>query len=280
MPNYIKIGLFSKIAQVTVRTLRHYDDIGLFKPAYIEQSTNYRYYTYDQLIRLNQILVLKEIGFSLEEISSMVQKDMSIDDLKGMMHRKKEALAQQIQEAAQQIRGIETRLNQLSQIGQKSNYNVVLKQSPAQHIIALRRIVPKPQDMYGYRSRMFHELNDWIARMKYEVHQELVFYHMNEFIEENFDMEAAYTVHNPMVKPYEDGEIRLYEIPAEPLVASLVYNGPFHGIGEALQELFTYLGLHGYTPTGSVREIHLFGQENSHKDCNHVLMELQVPIAK
>ena len=64
----LKIGDFSKLAQVSVKTLRHYGKLGLLTPAWIDRFTSYRYYTLDQLRRLNRILALKDLGFSLEQV--------------------------------------------------------------------------------------------------------------------------------------------------------------------------------------------------------------------
>src|SRR5262245_12572379 len=63
-----RIGEFSRIARVSCRLLRYYDEIGLFTPARIEQASGYRYYSAAQLPRLNRILVLRELGLSLEQI--------------------------------------------------------------------------------------------------------------------------------------------------------------------------------------------------------------------
>ena len=65
-----KIGDFSRIARVSCRLLRYYDEIGLLKPGSTERDTGYRYYSASQLPRLNRILVLKELGLSLEEIAA------------------------------------------------------------------------------------------------------------------------------------------------------------------------------------------------------------------
>src|SRR5215207_3930446 len=67
-----KIGDFSRITRVSTKMLRHYDEIGLFKPALVDRFTGYRYYSYDQLPRLNRILVLKGLGFSLDDIRQML----------------------------------------------------------------------------------------------------------------------------------------------------------------------------------------------------------------
>lgn len=67
-----RIGEFSKIAQVSGRLLRYYDEIGLLSPQSIDPETGYRYYSARQLPRLNRILVLKELGLSLEHIAHLL----------------------------------------------------------------------------------------------------------------------------------------------------------------------------------------------------------------
>lgn len=280
---YIKIGLFSKIAQVTIRALRHYDELGLLKPAYIEPSTNYRYYTYGQLIRLNQILVLKDAGFALEQIASMIATELTVEEMKAMMHRRKDALVREIQEATYQLHGIDARLEQLEKLGAKPKYEVVIKQVPALVVAAVRRIVPMPHDMPKYRCRMFDELNAWLDANKLAEESEYVFYHMTEFVEENFDIEAAVSLAGlagDAIPSSDDENVSVYRVRSEATVASLVYQGSFMGVGDALLELFAWLGRNGYSPTGAVRELHLFGRENDHRDFNHVLVELQVPVSR
>ena len=61
----LKIGEFSKMMQVTVKTLRHYEQMGLLLPAEVDEWTGYRYYTLEQMQRLNGILKLKDMGFAL-----------------------------------------------------------------------------------------------------------------------------------------------------------------------------------------------------------------------
>ena len=64
----LKIGEFSKLCNVSVKTLRYYDDIDLFKPSEIDLFSGYRYYTEEQLDDIYLIMELKEAGFSLLEI--------------------------------------------------------------------------------------------------------------------------------------------------------------------------------------------------------------------
>jgi DNA-binding transcriptional MerR regulator len=71
-----RIGEFSHIARVTTKLLRFYDRLGLLTPAHVDPATGYRFYTADQLPRLNRILALKELGFSLDEITDLVEAEV------------------------------------------------------------------------------------------------------------------------------------------------------------------------------------------------------------
>lgn len=75
-----KIGLFSQMNKVTIKALRYYDEIGILKPALIEESTGYRYYTSEQLPILHEILALRQMGFSINEIEE-VQKGMLVETM-------------------------------------------------------------------------------------------------------------------------------------------------------------------------------------------------------
>ena len=69
----LKIGEFSKLSRVSVRMLRHYDEIGLLKPAEIDRFTEYRYYREDQLPTAGRIAALKDMGFSLADIVRILE---------------------------------------------------------------------------------------------------------------------------------------------------------------------------------------------------------------
>ncbi len=73
----LKIGEFSRIGQISIKTLRYYDTIGLLKPHQIDPITGYRYYSFDLLPRLNRILALKELGLSLEQINQLLTDDLT-----------------------------------------------------------------------------------------------------------------------------------------------------------------------------------------------------------
>src|SRR5512147_1546386 len=123
-----KIGEFSRLTHVSVKMLRHYDELGLFKPASVDRFTGYRYYTFDQLPRLNRILVLKGLGFSLDDIRQMVDDDLDSGELRGMLRLRRAQLQRQAHEALEKLQQIEIRLKQIEQEGNMPSIDVLLKQ--------------------------------------------------------------------------------------------------------------------------------------------------------
>ena len=112
-----RIGEFAQIAQVSGRQLRFYDQLGLLRPAHIDQQTGYRYYSIRQLPRLNSILALKELGLSLEQIGPLLEKEISPAELRGMLTMKRAQLERSLQEEEARLRHIESRIAQIDRDG-------------------------------------------------------------------------------------------------------------------------------------------------------------------
>jgi DNA-binding transcriptional MerR regulator len=78
------IGEFARLGTVSVRTLRHYDEIGLLRPARVDPETGYRGYSADQLGQLNRIIALKELGLSLAQVRRLLG-GITLEELQGML---------------------------------------------------------------------------------------------------------------------------------------------------------------------------------------------------
>ncbi len=137
-----RIGEFSLIAQVSGRLLRYYDEIGLLSPEYTDPQTGYRYYSAEQLPRLNRILVLKELGLGLDQIARLLDQDTSSDEIRGMLLLRKAQIAQAMQDDLAQLHLIEARLDQVDAFGQTPILDVVVKAIPPQRYLALREVFP------------------------------------------------------------------------------------------------------------------------------------------
>ena len=75
------IGDFARHGRVSVRMLRHYDAIGLLRPAAVDRATGYRSYEAQQLARLNRIVALKDLGFTLQQVQSILDDKVSVEEL-------------------------------------------------------------------------------------------------------------------------------------------------------------------------------------------------------
>jgi len=79
----LKIGEFSRLSQVTVKTLHHYHEIGLLVPAQVDNWTDHRYYSVDQLPQIHRIMALKAWGLSLEQIGLMLSERLDSQQVRG-----------------------------------------------------------------------------------------------------------------------------------------------------------------------------------------------------
>jgi DNA-binding transcriptional MerR regulator len=110
-----KIGEFSRISRVSVKTLRYYDEIGLLTPVRVDRFTGYRYYSADQLPRLNRTLALKDLGLSLEQIAALLDDDLPPAEIRGMLRLKRVEIQQHLEEEQARLARIEARLEQIEQ---------------------------------------------------------------------------------------------------------------------------------------------------------------------
>ena len=135
------IGEYSRIAQVSKRLLRYYDEIGLFQPIKVDFLSGHRYYSASQLPALNRILALKELGLSLDQIRRFIKDDISLEEIQGMLLMKKASLEQQVLDELKRIRTIESRLKQIKDRDTHVR-DVVVKQVPQQRLIGIRKVLP------------------------------------------------------------------------------------------------------------------------------------------
>lgn len=108
-----RIGMFAKLCGIAVSALRYYDEIDLLKPGYVDQITSYRYYTSDQLPRLNRIQAFKEMGLPLDDIRRLLHEDIPTEQLQTMLRDRQSELEGQITTLQEQVRALAERLRQI-----------------------------------------------------------------------------------------------------------------------------------------------------------------------
>lgn len=122
--NYYTTGEFSKRANVSVRTIRYYDDKGLLTPSMIKES-GYRFYTDQDFIKLQKIIVLKKLGFSLEEIMNIINTDQDIDFIKEAFELQANMLRVKIAELRQMEQSIKA-VSQSFSNGQNTDWSKII----------------------------------------------------------------------------------------------------------------------------------------------------------
>ena len=151
-----RIGDFSRIARVSARLLRFYDELGLFVPAHADEQTGYRYFAIEQLADLNRILVLKELGFNLDQVRDILRSKVNTAELRNMLVLRRNDVEQTLALEARRLQQIETRISQLESDGALSADDVIVRAEPAHEILSIRRTVPSFAEARG----LIHELRD------------------------------------------------------------------------------------------------------------------------
>lgn len=134
------IGQFARLSAVSVRTLRHYDEIGVLRPASVDPDTGYRGYTADQLGQLNRIVALKELGLSLAQARRLLD-GITLDELQGMLLLRRAQLEQEIEQHRSQLLGVEARLRFIAREGSMPADDIIAKKIPAIGVVAISEYV-------------------------------------------------------------------------------------------------------------------------------------------
>lgn len=252
------IGEFSKIAQVSGRQLRHYDQLSLLNPEYTDPDTGYRYYSASQLPRLNRILALKEMGMSLEQIKRMLDNEISPDELRGMLMMKKAQIEQMLYEELARVRYIESRIEQINIEGNMDNYDIVLKSVPAKKFLAIREVCPALEDGRRMAEEMFRLLPAKVGTKALGYFTAVV--HSDMFSEENIDLQFGFQLENEIDEDFtlslSNGESMIVtDLPAEEYMLTVTRVGnPQLGHG-SYSALGMWAEANGYQFSGNAREV-------------------------
>jgi DNA-binding transcriptional MerR regulator len=131
------IGDFAGLGRVSVRMLRHYDAIGLLRPAHVDPHSGYRYYTAAQLRLLNRVIALKDLGFTLQQVQMMIEEKVDTGELRGMLRLRRADLASRLEQDTARLAQVDARLRMIESEGHMDTGDVVLKHIPAIRVAEL-----------------------------------------------------------------------------------------------------------------------------------------------
>lgn len=283
----LKIGDFSKLAQVTVRTLRFYDELNLLRPEVVDGTSGYRYYTVEQLPRLYRILALKDLGLELEQIPQFLDADIRTEELRDRLLAQEAELERRIRDDQERLQRVRSRLDLLTQDASSVLIDINLKALSAQPILGNRMLVPGVADIPFASNHLFTELYTWLKQQRIP-HQttQAILYHTDEYVEQDFDLEVAVFLPElpAVLPPLPHDAIRFFTLPAVPLMATLIHQGELKTIGHSAYQLVRWCSQQGYRfPQDgmALREVHHFPPVNPPQRLPlQGIVELQLPVIK
>lgn len=245
----LKIGEFSKLAQVSPKALRLYDERGLLQPAWVDRWTGYRYYKADQLATMHRILALKDLGFSLDEIGDLLSGEMDPQALGRLMRARQKEISRHIAAEEARLKRVEARLRQIERLNPLPERDVVLKAVAPMTVAGMRRSLPLQEAL----PELLHDFRRELRRQNLPFPVAVIgIYYDQIFEERGLDVEVAAPLAG---KPRRSPALTVHELPGEELMACAVHHGPYARLAETYEAVFTWLEGNGYQATGPNRDL-------------------------
>jgi len=271
-----KIGDFSRLSLVSVKALRYYDELGLLKPARVDEFTGYRYYAANQLTRLNRILALKDMGLSLEQIALLLDKELTPEQIRGMLRLKQVELQRQLEEGQARLARIEAWLQAFEQEAIMPAYDVVLKKVAPLQVVQVRGVAPSMEQLGPTLDHLFDQVLGYISQHgATAVGPGTTLYYDTEYCERDINVGACM----PFEGSLGDGEeVKVGELPAVETMASVIHHGSFSTLNQAYNAMSTWIEANGYHISGPTRELNLEYERGG--DQAKFVTEVQFPVEK
>jgi DNA-binding transcriptional MerR regulator len=227
-----QIGAFARLAGISAKQLRAYDELRLFRPVWVDPSSSYRYYSPAQLPELRRILALRQLGMPLDEISELVRGGSLRD-----------ALDRRRAELEQERRLVEERLAALDiSVADERGADIVVRPVAAEPVAVMR--------VEAAVSDAFSELESYVRDLGRRAHRP------------PGAIPSAREIFVPVTGPIpETDRISSRRLPAS-RVASVIHRGPYGGVAAARASLLRWMEAAGFAPSGEMRTLYLqFGAE-------------------
>ena len=266
-----KIGEFSRMMQVTVKTLRHYEKKGLLLPYEVDEWTGYRYYTICQMQKLNAIRQLQRLGFTLEEIKELYEEDSHVPSVEQLTEKinKTEELLKQLMERRDQLKEW---LESSKKHNDMEKYSIELL--PEVIVASHREVISD----YGALGMLCYEkIGPEMQRLGCQCPMPgycFTIEHSEEYSPDSIDIE--YCEH--VVEMGQNSHIIQFKcLPAVEKALCVKHMGPYERFYETFAEVFQYIEENGYRIIDHPRTCYIDGIWNQ-EDPEKWLSIIQVPI--
>jgi len=268
----LKIGVFSILSKISIHMLRHYDEIDLLKPAEVDQFTNYRYYSENQLPIANRIQALKDMGFGLTLIKEIISKCDS--DLK-----LKEYLIEQANQQRKEIIAIQQRLllteNTINSLNSKTvlpQCNIIKKEIPARMVVSHRGKIQQRSREGVLWEKLAQETTKQNVQFAFPPYH-IALFHDEEYKENDVDVEVQRAVTNK----YHTTESMTFKKADKIMVAAFIYKGRYDLLKEATGQLVNWIADNGYEITGNMFNVYHISPETE-RNPENMITEICFPI--
>ena len=257
----IKIGDFSKLAHVSIKTLHHYADLGLLRPTHIDRFSGYRYYSLQQLAALNRILALKDLGLSLDQVAQLLQDDISPAEMRGMLRLKRMELATLVDEEQARLARVEQRLGQLEQGTNAESAEIAIKQVPEQTVLTARSVAASEQMIPPAREGLQNLLQDYLERAQLKPASPW-FALMDDlpYMESELELTMGVAIEprsGQQASDWRGTPVRLQKLAAVPAMASVIHTSDANALPRTYASLYAWTQANSYQISGAFREIYL-----------------------
>ena len=269
-----RIGEFSKLVRVSPRMLRHYEKCGILYPAEIDKFTGYRQYSAGQIPLVQNIVILRDLGFSIEEIEEVLPNMNDFAYMNKILRTK----ANSVQAAIESEQAKLDKLLGMSDTMRRERnimvYDIELKKVPAVKVISLRGIIPQ----YNKEGILWEKLGRYVGENRIDcLSGGYSTYFDDEYKESDPDVEIAIEVSE---LGESSGDFIFKEYEEIPLAATVLFTGPFDGgYDAACEKLALWLENNGYSTTGYLRG-YVITSPDDEPDPQKWQTELQVAVAK
>ena len=272
-----KIGDFSKLTFVSIRMLRYYDEIGLFKPIYIDDFTNYRYYSAKQISTLNKIVGLKNLGLKADDIRVIIHEEDNDKQIE-LLNSKRADLVNQIHDDELKLDKLKRFIEDYNKEERNLRFEAVIKKVPSYKVVTLNAVMENYTDEGALWSKFMGLIG------KHNLFPTLLMGGMcyAKFYDEDPSMKEIHIEIGNEVHELKDNIEGLEFKELEPIdvaLSVLVAGDYVPNIQDGINFAATWIEENNYEIDGAPRTVYLKGPENE-KNPDDYLTEIVLPIKK
>ena len=268
-----KIGEFARFNRTTVKALRHYDALGLLQPGEVDAFTGYRYYTAEQMPRLSRILAMRDLGFSLEEIRLVLDRDPDAAGWSDLLAYKHAEIRAHLSAEQDRLARIEALMKRQERGGISVSQDVVVKKVDPVQVASIRAIIPD----YGEQQPLWDEIFSWMERNHVKMAPPLtaVFFDIG-YKDSQVDVEVACPIASTAPGA---GRVVVRMLPGATEMATVVHTGPYESMPSTYAALMHWIEDNRYAIVGPNRELY-WKTPGESADASEFVTEIQIPIVK